>query len=63
MAKLTRKQLADLCKEIWEDEAAGKLEDAHGTAAQREAFRKILEEKAEAKAKATENAVDRSMER
>ena len=48
MPGLTAKEQADLFKEIRADEVAGKLEDAHGTAAQREAYRRILEEKAQA---------------
>jgi hypothetical protein len=48
MSGLTAKEQADLFKEIRADEAAGKLEDAHGTAAQKEAYRRILEEKAQA---------------
>jgi hypothetical protein len=44
-----------------EDYAAGRRDDAHGTAEQRKAFRKILEKKA--KAKAAENHNDREMER
>lgn len=63
MAKLTLNQLADLCKEIKANEAAGKLEDAHGTAEQRNALRKIPKQKAKAKAKEKVRTGDRNVER
>lgn len=60
---LTAKELAELMKEIQADEAAGKLENAHGTPEQMAEYRKILEEKAKATAKAPEKVGDRGMER
>ena len=56
---LSAEEQTALFKEIRADEAAGKLEDAHGTAAQKEAWRKMLEEKA--KAPAAGNAKVRGM--
>jgi len=61
MKKLTAKEQAELFKEWREDEAAGKLPDAHGTREQKDALRKILDE--QTNAPDADKTQDRGMER
>ena len=61
MAKLTAEEQAALFKEIREDTAAGKRENAHGTTTEKEAYQKILEAKSKAAGltKSQENSIER----